>query len=288
MQPAPFEYHRPDSIPEALELLSELEGARPLAGGQSLLPTMKMRMATPGALVDLGRIPELSGVERDGDALRIGATTRYAQVLASEEVRTGCPLLVECVRRIGDPQVRNVGTVGGATAHMDPAADLPTALLALDAEIEVSGPDGERTEPARDFFVALFTTSLGPGELVTAVRVPVVGASEGSAYLKHPHPASRYAVVGVAARVRVLGDACSEASLAVGGVTGVPVRAGAAEERLVGRPPEEGAVADAADAVAGALENPMGDDYASGEFRVHLATVLARRALAAAAGRAGG
>lgn len=286
MQPAPFEYHRPDTLPEALELLESVEDARPLAGGQSLLPTMKMRMSSPAALVDLGRITELSGVERDGDVLRIGATTRYAQVVGSEDVRQGCPLLVECIQQIGDAQVRNVGTVGGAVAHMDPAADLPTALVALDAEVEVAGPGGERTVAAGDFFLALFTTALQPGELVTALRVPVTGESEGSAYLKHPHPASRYAVVGVAARVEVLGDACSGAALAVGGVTGVPVRVDAAAEQLVGRAPDPEAIAEAADTVPGALDEPMGDDYASGEYRVHLATVLARRALSTAADRA--
>lgn len=288
MQPAPFDYHRPDTLAEALELLGSVDGARPLAGGQSLLPTMKMRMASPAALVDLGRIAELSGVERDGETLRIGATTRYADVAASDAVREGCPLLVECIEQIGDAQVRNVGTVGGAVAHMDPAADLPTALMALDAGIEVAGPGGERTVPAGEFFLALFTTALQPGELVTALRVPVPASTEGSAYLKHPHPASRYAVVGVAARVEVAGDACSGAALAVGGVTGVPVRARAAEEKLVGRAPDPEALAGAADAAADALDDPMGDDYASGEYRVHLATVLARRALTTAVERAGG
>lgn len=285
MQPAPFEYHRPDSLPEALELLESVEGARPLAGGQSLLPMMKMRMSAPAALVDLGRLDDLSGVERDGDSLRIGAITRYAEVVGSEAVRRGCPLLVQCVEQIGDAQVRNVGTVGGAVAHMDPAADLPTALVALDAGVEVAGPGGERIVPAREFFLALFTTALEPGELVTALRVPVTGPSEGSAYLKHPHPASRYAVVGVAARVEILDDACSDASLAVGGVTGIPARADEAAERLVGRTPDGEAVAEVAAAVADALDDPMGDDYASGEYRVHLATVLARRALSAAVDR---
>lgn len=285
MQPAPFDYHRPDALSEALELLESVEGARPLAGGQSLLPMMKMRMSSPAALVDLGRIDELAGVERDGDTLRIGATTRYAEILGSEAVREGCPLLVQCVEQIGDAQVRNVGTVGGSVAHMDPAADLPTALVALDAGVEVTGPGGERTVPAGEFFVGLFTTALEDGELVTALRVPVTGPSEGTAYLKHPHPASRYAVVGVAARVEMDGEDCSGAALAVGGVTGAPVRITEAEESLTGRAPDGDAIAGAADAVADALDGPMGDDYASGEYRVHLAGVLARRALSAAVDR---
>lgn len=286
MQPPAFDYHRPESLEEALSLLGELEDARPLAGGHSLLPMMKLRLAAPAALVDLGRIPDLAGIRREGEELWIGATTAYADVEASEAVRVGCPVLAETVRRIGDRQVRNRGTVGGSVAHADPAADLPTTLVALDASLELRGPDGARSVPAREFFLGTFTTALAAGELVTALRVPVLPSGTGAAYLKHPHPASRYAVVGVAARIALEEGTCRTVDLAVGGVTGAPVLAAAAAERLSGRRPEAEAVAEAAGRVGEALESPMGDLYASAEYRVHLAGVLARRALALAAERA--
>lgn len=288
MQPAAFEYHRPETLAEALELLAEHEDARPLAGGQSLLPAMKLRMSRPAALVDLGRVSGLGGIEADGDGLRIGATTRYVEVLDSDAVRSRCPVLAECVGLIGDAQVRNVGTLGGSVAHMDPAADLPTLLTALDAAIEVRGADGERAVPAREFFVGMFTTALRPGELVTALRVPATPAGVGAAYRKHRHPASRYAVVGVAAVVSS-GDAgdVEGATLAVGGATGVPTLVELDPGSVAGRGGEEVAAA-AADAVPGRLESPMGDGYASGEYRVHLASVLARRAVLDAAARAEG
>ena len=281
MQPATFAYHRPESLSEALDLLGEGEDVRPLAGGQSLLPAMKLRMSRPATLVDLGRVAELSGVAEEDDGLRIGATTRYVEVLDSELVRSRCPVLAECVGEIGDAQVRNVGTVGGSVAHMDPAADLPTALVALDAGIVVAGSGGERTVPAREFFLGMFTTALAPGELVTALRVPATPAGTGGCYRKHPHPASRYAVVGVAAVVRREGGAVAEATLGVGGATGSPVvvvlEAGGTIDEVASA---------ATDAVANAIESPMGDSYASGEYRVHLAGVLARRALLEAASRA--
>lgn len=286
MHPAAFDYHRPGTLSEALDLLSEIEDARALAGGQSLLPAMKMRLARPAALVDIGRIGELAGIARDGDELAVGATTVYADVLSSESVREACPVLAEAVARIGDRQVRNLGTVGGSVAHADPAADLPALLTALDATIVAAGPDGERRIRAGEFFQGLFTTALGPGELVTSIRVPVLPEGAGATYVKHRHPASGYAVVGVAALLRLQDGVCSHAALAVGGVTGGPVLVDGAREALEGRAPDEEAIADAADAVPGALQNPMGDIYASGEYRVHLAGVMARRALVTAAERA--
>ncbi len=288
MQPRAFQYYRPSSLDEALRLLADVEEVRPLAGGQSLLPMMKMRLANPAALIDLSRIPDLAGVRREGNGLLIGAMTRYADALASDEVRSGCPVLGECIEVIGDPQVRNVGTLGGSVAHADPAADLPTALLALDAEVEVTGPDGARAVAAGDFFVGLFTTALAEGELVTGLRVPVLPAGVGAAYVKHPHPASRYAVVGVAALLQLEDGRCARARLAVGGVTGGPVLAEAAAARLVGSVADAAALGEAANLVAEALEDAAGDEYASVEYRVHLAGVLARRALTSAAERAAG
>lgn len=285
MQPAAFDYHRPETLSDALELLSERDDARPLAGGQSLLPAMKMRLSTPATLVDLSRIADITGIARDGDDLRIGAMTRYVEVLDSEAVRSACPVLAECVETIGDAQVRNVGTLGGSVAHMDPAADLPTLLVALDAGVEVTGTDGERSVPARDFFQGMFTTALAPGELVTALRVPVTADGHGACYRKHAHPASRYAVAGVAALVSRDGGDVSALSLVVGGVTGSPTLVDVDAAAVRGSSPEEAARL-AADAVPGALDAPMGDGYASGEYRVHLASVLARRAVLEAAERA--
>lgn len=286
MQPSAFDYHRPGSLREALELLSELKDARPLAGGHSLLPVMKMRLSTPAALVDLGRLPELQGIRADADRIRIGATVVYADVARDPAVLEGCPVLAETVRLIGDMQVRNRGTVGGSVAHADPAADLPALLAALDASIEVVGGEGERSVPARQFFLGLFTTALREGELVTAVTVPVLRPGTGAVYLKHPHPASRYAVVGTAAVVALVGEVVSHADLAVGGVTGAPVLAASVGKALEGKAPDRKVIADAVAGLPELLEGAMGDAYASAEYRVHLAAVLARRALERAVRRA--
>ncbi len=288
MQTAPFDYYRPETLAEAIDLLTGTEGARPLAGGHSLLPAMKLRLSTPPALVDLGRLPGLDGIEGNGDVLTIGALAKHAAVAASEVVRSSCPVLADTAAHIGDPQVRNKGTMGGSLAHADPAADYPTVMRALGATITVSGSDGERTIPADDFFVDVFTTALKSGELITSIEVPAMGAGRGGAYLKHRHPASSYAVVGVAAVVKMDGGSCSEAAIAVGGVTGKPERAAAAEEAITGVAPTEEAIAAAAAKVPEALSRAIGDLYASGEFRTHLATVLTKRALTAAFAAAGG
>jgi carbon-monoxide dehydrogenase medium subunit len=281
--PAEFTYHRPGSVDEAVKLLGELEDARPLAGGHSLVPAMKLRLATPAALVDLARIPGLAGIEQDGDGLRIGALTTHADVAGSDVVHRVCPVLAEAAALIGDRQVRNRGTIGGSLAHADPGADYPTVITALDATITAVGPSGSREIAAGDFFTGIFTTALGPGELVTAVRVPGVASA---AYVKHKHPASGYAVAAVAAVVAVDGGKCSRARIVVGGVTGVPVDATAAAEKLVGAAPSADAIAAAAALVPSALGGAIGDGYASAEYRSHLAGVLARRALTAAVARA--
>jgi|RhiMetdeSRZDD1v2_1073273.scaffolds.fasta_scaffold07840_3 carbon-monoxide dehydrogenase medium subunit len=288
MYSSTFEYFRPKTLGEAARLLKKNKGARPLAGGHSLLPAMKFRLANPKALVDLSGIKGLSGIKTQGKGLAIGATTTHAEIASSALVRKICPLLAETAEQIGDVQVRNRGTIGGSIAHADPAADFPTVLLALEATIVARGGSGERKIPAGKFFVDLFTTALKSGEIVTAILVPGLGKGTGSAYLKHPHPASRYAVAGVAAIVEVSAGKISRARLAIGGVTPNPVRASAAEAALAGQRPDAAAFAAAASRVADALEDPMGDTYASGEFRVHLASVLAKRALAAAAERAKG
>jgi aerobic carbon-monoxide dehydrogenase medium subunit len=281
-RPAEFEYHRPTSLDEAIGLLAE-EGARALAGGHSLLPLMKLRFAEPSTIVDLGRIPGLDGIEEDGDGLSIGALATHASVAASDLVRSRCRVLATTAEGIGDRQVRNRGTIGGSLAHADPGADYPTVTKALGATIVATGPGGEREIAADDFFTGVFTTSLEQGELVTSVKVPVVGSGSGAAYEKHRNPASGYAVVGVAALVKVEGGKCTAARLVVGGVTGTPEHATAAAEALVGiAPVDEAAVAAAAEKVAEALGGAVGDTYASAEYRVHLAKVLAKRAITAA------
>ena len=284
MRPAEFEYHRPGSLDEALGLLGE--ESRPLAGGHSLLPLMKMRLSTPEALVDLADVPGLDGISEDGDGLRVGALATHASVAASDLVRSRCPVLAETAALIGDAQVRNRGTLGGSVAHADPAADYPTILTALGATLSVTGANGEREIAADDFFVGMFATALRPGELVVAAKVPATPAGTGAAYVKHRHPASFYAVVGVAAVVAVENGSCTTARLTIGGVTGTPVDATAAAEAVVGAPPSEESAAAAADTVAAALPNAMSDTYASGEYRTHLAGVLAKRALQLAFARA--
>jgi carbon-monoxide dehydrogenase medium subunit len=284
MRPAEFQYHRPGSLDQALALLGE--ESRPLAGGHSLLPLMKMRLSTPEALVDLADVPGLDGISEDGDGLRVGALAMHASVAESELVRSRCPVLAETAALIGDPQVRNRGTLGGSVAHADPAADYPTILTALGATLSVTGENGEREIAADDFFVGMFATALQPGELVVAAKVPATPAGTGAAYVKHRHPASFYAVVGVAAVVAVENGSCTNARLTIGGVTGSPVDATAAAEAVVGTPPSDESAAAAADTVAQALPNAMSDTYASGEYRTYLAGVLAKRALEIAFDRA--
>src|SRR5919204_17405 len=282
-RPAEFEYHRPTTLDEAIGLLEEHEDARPLAGGHSLLPLMKLRFSEPRTIVDLGRIPDLDGIDEDGDMLRIGALARHASVTASELVRSKCRVVAATAEGIGDRQVRNRGTIGGSLAHADPGADYPTVIKALAATIVATGPGGEREIAADDFFTGVFTTSLEQGELVTSVRVPVVGPGTGAAYEKHRNPASGYAVVGVAALVQVQGGKCTAARLVVGGVTGTPEHATAAAEAVIGiAPVDEAAIAAAAGKVPEALGGAVGDTYASAEYRVHLAQVLAKRAITAA------
>jgi len=285
--PAAFDYRRASDVEEAVRLLSGDGDARALAGGHSLVPLMKTRFVSPATLVDLGGIVGLGDISEDGESLRVGALATHASVASSELVRSRCPLLAEAAAQIGDPQVRNRGTIGGSLAHADPGADYPTVVAALDGRVSVAGSGGEREVAAADLIVGVFTTSLERGELITSVSVPVAAAGTGAAYVKHKHPASGYAVAAAAAVVTVEGGSCSAARLVIGGVTGVPevadaaaaavVRAGASDEAAIGA-----AGAKVADGLSGALD----DSYASGEYRVHLAGVLAQRALREAMRRA--
>jgi carbon-monoxide dehydrogenase medium subunit len=251
---------------------------------------MKLRTTEASALVDLGRIKTLSGIKATKTALKIGAMTTHAEVAASKDVMKHCPILAETAAQIGDVQVRNRGTIGGSLAHADPAADYPTVILALGATITAGGAGGSRDIPADKFFKGLFTTALKPAELITAVSVPAYGGVKGmgGAYLVHEHPASSYAVVGVAAMVGLEKGKCARVSLVVGGATVNPVHVAAAEKALTGQAPSEANVDAAVKHVAAALVDPLSDVYASGEYRRHLATVLAKRALTLAAQRAGG
>jgi carbon-monoxide dehydrogenase medium subunit len=282
-RPAEFDYHRPATLEEALGLLASGEDARPLAGGHSLLPLMKLRLVEPAALVDIGRISGLDGIAEDGDGIRIGALATHASVAASAVVRARCGVLATTAEGIGDRQVRQRGTIGGSLAHADPAADYPTVVKALAATIVATGPNGEREIAADDFFTGVFTTSLQPGELITSVRVPAVSPGSGAAYEKHRHPASGYAVAAVAAVIRVENGKCADARVVVGGVTGMPEHASEAAKAIIGMSPvDEAAIPAVAAKVAEELSGAVGDTYASAVYRVHLATVLARRAISAA------
>jgi aerobic carbon-monoxide dehydrogenase medium subunit len=284
MRPAEFAYHRPTSLDEAISLLGE--DARPIAGGHSLLPLMKLRLATPAALVDIGHVPGLDGISQENGGVVIGGLATHAQVAGSKVMVGICPVIPETAGQIGDVQVRNRGTIGGSVAHADPSADYPTVLKALGATITATGKGGERTITADDFFRGIFTTALEPDELVTSINVPATPAGTGAAYVKHRHPASFYAVVGIAAVVSVEGGKCTAARITIGGVTSPPVHATAAAESLVGSRGDETAIAAGAAKVPEVLGDAIGDSYASGEYRTHLAEVLTKRALEKAFERA--
>jgi carbon-monoxide dehydrogenase medium subunit len=283
MIPAPFDYQAPATLEEALSLLaSDPDGAKVLAGGHSLIPAMKLRLAQPQLLVDIARIKSLSYIREDGDQILIGATTTHYQMESSELLQRICPLLSDCARSIGDVQVRNKGTIGGSIAHSDPAGDWPAAVLALDAELVLVGPNGERTENAEDFFVDLLTTSLMPGEILREIRIRKPVRIFGQAYQKVPHPASGFAVVGIAVHLALNDDgSCKSAGIGVTGVGAKAYRANAVEAALAGTNLDDNAIAAAVAHVCDGID-PNVDLYASGEYRCHLAQVHARRAIQAA------
>ena len=286
MIPAAFEYFAPQSVKEAIGLLEKHgDDAKVLAGGHSLLPIMKLRLAQPKVIVDIGRISGLDGIKADGQKIAIGALATHDAIERNALLKEKCPLLSETATVIGDMQVRNRGTIGGSAAHADPAADYPAALLALDAQIVATGPQGTRTIPAGEFFVEMLTTALKPNEIITELHVPVLARGTGSAYQKHPHPASGYAVVGVAAVVTVSGGKCQRAAIGITGVAGKAYRATTVEKALAGQALDEATVAKAAAHAAEGVD-PQGDLYASGQFRAHLASVYTKRAVLLAASRA--
>lgn len=287
MFPKKFEYRSASNLQEATELLSQLgPDAKLLAGGHSLIPAMKLRLATPSVLIDIGRIQELRGISRHNGQVSIRAASTHWAVESSQELSTSLPLLPEVARVIGDMQVRNMGTVGGNLAHADPASDLPAAILAADAQLKAVSRGGERTIPASDFFQGMFTTALRPDEILTEISMPTFGPRTGWSYLKFPHPASGYAVVGVAAVIQIdESGACRSARVAITGAGSRPVRASAVETALVGKRMDEKVITEAAAAAADGLDL-LGDIYASEEYRANLARVLARRAITQAWQRA--
>jgi aerobic carbon-monoxide dehydrogenase medium subunit len=285
MYTSEFEYHRPATVAEAIKILGKNKDAKIIAGGHSLLPAMKLRVAEPAALVDIGRIKGLSGIKAGKSGTKIGAMTTHAAIVHSEDIAKYCNILHDAASVIGDVQVRNRGTIGGSLAHADPGADYPTVMLALDAEMTAQGKSS-RTIPAAKFFKDLFTTALKRDEILTSVSIRAMGKGEGGAYVKHRHPASGYAVVGVAALVTVKLGLITAASIAIGGASGMHVRAPAAEKSLIGKAPTDETFAAAGALAAQAITMPMSDTYASADYRTHLASVLTKRALMAARGRA--
>jgi aerobic carbon-monoxide dehydrogenase medium subunit len=278
-----FEYSAPSSLNEALKLLDSGD-AKALAGGMSLIPLMKLRLATPDQLVDLGRIAGLNYIRQDKDVIRIGATTTHYDVESSALLRASCPLLAEAASHIGDIQVRNRGTIGGSIAHADPAADYPASLLALEARVILASAKSERELPIADFFVDTFTTALEPGELVREVIVPVEDKSAGSSYQKVVQPASGFAIVGIAARIRKSGGKISFARVGVTGLAGKPYRATNVERALEGTTGSVTDIQKAAAVVAEGIE-ANSDLHASANYRRHLASVYTLRALTVASSR---
>jgi carbon-monoxide dehydrogenase medium subunit len=287
MIPTQFDYFTPATLDEAVGLLAQHpDEAKVLAGGHSLIPAMKLRLATPQILIDIGRIKDLSYIREEAGQIRIGAMTTHYRLESSDRLREICPLLPECAAQIGDVQVRNKGTIGGSLAHSDPAGDWPAAILALQAEIVAVGSNGERIIKADDFFVDMLTTALGADEILREIRINVPAGRFGHAYLKVPQPASGFAVVGVAVSLaRDNNGACASASIGITGVASKVYRAGAVEKALLGNTLDAQAIeAAATHATDGVSVN--GDLYASDAYRSHLARVYTRRAIEAAASRA--
>ena len=284
MIPAQFDYLAPATLDEALALLSRHgDDAKVLAGGHSLIPAMKLRLAQPQMLIDIGRIKSLSYIREDGGQIKIGAMTTHYQIESSARLREICPILPEAAGQIGDVQVRNKGTIGGSLAHSDPAADWPAVALALDAELRAVSSRGERTIRAVDFFVDLFTTALQPGEILSEIRIAAPKAGAGQSYLKAAQPASGFAVVGVAVNLtRDASGKCESAAIGVTGVASKAYRAAAVESALTGAALDEPTIAAAASHATDGVD-ANGDLYASAEYRKHLAVVYTRRAIQAAA-----
>jgi carbon-monoxide dehydrogenase medium subunit len=286
MIPADFDFVTVKSLDEALSLLAKhKDDAKILAGGHSLLPAMKLRLAQPSLLVDLSKVKDLSYIREEGGQVKIGAMTTHFQIESSELLKRICPLLPETATHLGDMQVRNKGTMGGSLAHADPAADWPAAVIALGAEILAVSPKGERVIKADDFFVEMMTSALEPGEILKEIRFAAPKGKSGQAYVKFRHPASGFAVVGIAVNLTAEGSKCGLCSIGVTGVASKPYRATGVEAAMKGASLDGKSLSAAADHVADGVR-PNSDLFASGDYRKHLAQVYTRRALEAAASRA--
>lgn len=284
MKPPPFRYHDPATLDEAVRLLARLDNARLLAGGQSLMPMLNMRYVLPDDVVDLNRVEGLSYIRAAGAVLEIGAMTRQREIELSAVVREHCPLMHEAIRQVGHRQTRNRGTLGGSLCQLDPAAELVTVAAALDATVEVTGPAGTRMVPFRAFPAAYMTPSLESGEIVTGVRFPAWPRGHGHAFVEFSRRHGDFAVVAAAALLEADGSGqVTRASLTIGGATAAPVRVAEAERVLVGRPPSDALLREAAEHCR--RIDAMGDVHAPASYRQQLAAVLGRRALEKARSR---
>ncbi len=289
MYPAAFEYHAPTSVRDALGLLGRLgDDAKLLAGGHSLIPMMKLRLAQPKHVIDLRKVPGLTGIKEDGGTIVIGGMTTHWQMESSPVLKSKCPILAETAAMIGDPAVRNLGTIGGSLAHADPAADQPATVLALGVEFVCEGPKGRRTVKVDDWFKGLMSTAVGEDEILVEMRVPAWPAGSGGAYLKFPHPASRFAVVGVAAMVTLDKEGrCTKASVGITGAGTKAIRAKGVEAGLVGKKLDVATIEAAAQKAAEGVD-VQADLQGSVEYKSHLCRVFAKRAITEAVKRAGG
>jgi carbon-monoxide dehydrogenase medium subunit len=281
MLPSKFDYHRPESLDEALRLLAELDDAKVLAGGQSLIPVMKLRLAAPEHLVDINRVPGLDGIEESGGQLRFGALARHNQVASSDLVAKH-PLIAAAAPQIADPIVRNLGTMGGSLAHADPAGDYGAVMLAAGASVVATSARGEREIPMTEFLVDVFTTSLEPDELLTEIRVPAPGARSGGTYLKLERKIGDFATVGAAVQLELSNGTIGRAGIALTGVGSTNVHATDAEASLAGAEPTEEAFAEAG-RLAATSTNPVSDVRGSAEYKRHVVEVYVTRGLTTAA-----
>jgi aerobic carbon-monoxide dehydrogenase medium subunit len=288
MIPPTFDYLAPETLPEAVQMLSQNGDAKILAGGQSLIPMMRFRLAAPAVLVDLNRLNFLEYIREEDGLLKIGALTREATIDGSSLVRERYPLLADTARVVADPLVRNMSTIGGNLAHADPANDHPATMLAYQAELVATGPQGERTIPVSEFFLGPFESSLTPDEILTEIRIPAPGAISSGAYYKLERKVGDFATAAVAVQVRLDESGnCVQAGIGLTNVGLTPIRALAAEEALIGQPLEDSNIREAARLAAEAAE-PESDQRGSEEYKRHLIKTLTGRALRKAAERAGG
>lgn len=285
MIPTAFEYIAPATLDEALSALSSREDAKILAGGHSLIPTMKLRLASPSCLIDIGQISDLAYIRESGSQILIGAGTTHYLVESSSLLKQRCPLLPETAASIGDVQVRNRGTIGGSLAHADPAADWPAAILAAGGEIKLKSSQGERIVKIEDFFVDMMTTAMQPKEILTEIRIPTPPARTGSAYEKVKQPASGFAIVGAAVQITLdTNKVCQQVQVGITGLASKAFRAAKVEAELKGKTINDQLLAQAAEKVIDGIE-PLSDIHASAEYRAHLACVHTKRALQRAVSR---